>query len=272
MPGPVAGVSAERIDLRPFDNSFVERGILREHGFSAPFWLDRPEYLHPVPSSLRDLAVLAEPLAVIEKAIHEALLVQRGRLGADAWTTPPPRMLVTGMGPIAFAGVLAARVRGWPIAILGRDAADSPRARLAMELGAEYRSTRGDWKPSDAERGGWDFFIECTGNEELTVAAGEAIRGCGVMVWLGAPREPAATSVNLGRLMRDVLCRNQIILGSVNAAPRDFAAALAHLERLRNDCGDSVRRLITARVRPEDAIPQLLERANQSVKTVLMYE
>src|SRR5688572_12523572 len=97
-----------RVDLLPF-GPFTERGIYREHGFSQPLWLDRPEYLFRVPDEIADLAVLTEPLAVSEKGVNEALLLTRARLGEDAWTrAEPARVLVTGMGPIGFTAVLAA--------------------------------------------------------------------------------------------------------------------------------------------------------------------
>ena len=68
-----------------------------------------------------DVAVLAEPLAVSEKGMNEAHLLTRSRLGEDAWSeSAPPRVLVTGMGPIGFTAVLAAIARGWPATMIGR--------------------------------------------------------------------------------------------------------------------------------------------------------
>src|SRR5262245_37178690 len=43
-----------RVDLLPF-GAFVERGIVRQHGFSQTLWLDRPEHLLPVPPAIVDL-------------------------------------------------------------------------------------------------------------------------------------------------------------------------------------------------------------------------
>src|SRR5439155_8709944 len=92
-----------RADLLPF-GAFVERGIIREHGFSQPLWLDRPEHLFRVPVDIVDLAVLTEPLTCAEKGCNEAAVLTRARLGEDAWSaSTPPRVLVTGMGPIGFA-------------------------------------------------------------------------------------------------------------------------------------------------------------------------
>src|SRR6476659_5268894 len=67
---------SRRPDLLPF-GAFVERGIVREHGFSLPLWIDRPEHLFRVPPDIVDLAVLTEPLTCAEKGINEATVVQR---------------------------------------------------------------------------------------------------------------------------------------------------------------------------------------------------
>ena len=100
------GNQSIRVDMLGL-GEFVERGIFHEHGFSCPSWLDRPEHLFRVKRSIASVAVLAEPVAVAEKGINEALVIQQARLGASIWAASPPRVLVTGMGPIGFAAVLA---------------------------------------------------------------------------------------------------------------------------------------------------------------------
>jgi len=52
---PLPGTTL-RPDLLAF-GEYVERGIVSEHGFSLPLWLDRPEFLVPVPPAAVDLAV-----------------------------------------------------------------------------------------------------------------------------------------------------------------------------------------------------------------------
>ena len=64
-----------------------------------------------MPAGIEDLAVFAEPLAVAEKGINEAHTLQRARLGETCWTGNGPRVLVTGMGPIGFAAVIACVAR-----------------------------------------------------------------------------------------------------------------------------------------------------------------
>src|SRR5262249_42543863 len=132
------GRQTRRVDLLPF-GAFVERGIVREHGFSQPLWLDRPEHLFRVPRDIAELAVLTEPLTVSEKGVNEAALLSRARLGGDAWTSAaPPRVLVTGMGPIGFTALLASVVRGWPATMIGRDGPTTFRGQLVERLGGTY--------------------------------------------------------------------------------------------------------------------------------------
>jgi threonine dehydrogenase-like Zn-dependent dehydrogenase len=257
----------------PF-GAFTERGIVREHGFSQPLWLDRPEYLFRVPPDISDLAVLAEPLAVSEKGVNEALVLSRARLGAEAWTTDnPPRVLITGLGPIAFTAALAAIARGWPATILGRDERDTFRAQLVERLGGRYVPLEGMAVPAGKiEEEGFDLLLECTGSDRVMLAAATLVRSCGVIVWLGSNRVPQPALHNVQRLMREGLLRNHLFVGCVNAAPRDFHDALAQLSQLAADRRKGLRSLITARVRPEEALWHYEHREPQGIKTVVVYE
>lgn len=263
---------SRRADLLPF-GAFTERGIVREHGFSQPLWLDRPEYLFRVPVEIVDLAVLAEPLSCSEKGANEATILQRARLGDAAWTAAdPPQVLVTGMGPIGFAGVLAALARGWPVTMLGRDEPDSFRAQLVKRLGGRYQQlAKADRKDFDIERNGHDLLLECTGNDEVLLQTAALVRSCGVIVWLGSDRVPKPAMHNVQKLVREGLLRNHLHIGCVNAAPRDFSDALAHLALLAKDRRTELAALITARVKPEQALWHYEHREPQGIKTVLKY-
>lgn len=256
-----------RVDLLPF-GAFVERGIVWEHGFSQPLWIDRPEYLFRVPADIAELAVLAEPLAVSEKGINEAALLQKARLAGE-WT---PRVLVTGMGPIGFTAVLAAVARGWSVTMVGRDEPGTFRADLVRRLGGAYQSLESSGIAAEAiERDGYDLLLECTGSDAVMLEAASLVRSCGIIVWLGSSRKPQLASVNLQRLVREGLLRNHIHLGCVNAAPRDFADALRHLGELAQSRRKELAELITARVRLEESLWHYEHREPQGIKTVLMY-
>jgi threonine dehydrogenase-like Zn-dependent dehydrogenase len=265
-------LDARRVDLLPFGNTFVERGIYLAHGFSAARWLDCPGFLYRVPRAIESIAVFTEPLTVAEKGINEALAIQRGRLGPGAWDHPPPRVLVTGLGPIAFAGVIACVARDWPVTVWGRDSTDTFRAKLVRDFGAAYCSERLESLDSQAiEREGYDLVLECTGSDNVMLAAAASLRSCGVMSWLGSVRIPEAASHNVAKLMRDGLVRNHAYVGCVNAAPRDFEQALAHLEQLYGLLRREFDALITARVAPEASLCHYKSRQAQGIKTVIQF-
>lgn len=266
---PSTRLARERPDLLPF-GTFVERGIYEAHGFSARWWLDRPEYLLPVPRALAPVAVFAEPQSICEKAINEAIVLQQARAGRDAWRDGAPRVLVTGLGPIALAGVLASVARGWPVTVMGRDAPGTFRAQLVQRLGGAYRLLPGA-APGDVEAEGFDLLLECTGSDEVLVAASAWVRSLGILVWLGSARLPQATSLELSRMMRDGILRNHLHLGTVNAAVRDFRDALAHLEQLQQTHAGALADLFTARVALSESLWHYERRQPQGIKTVVEY-
>lgn len=267
-----------RVDMLAF-GCFVERGIFHADGFSAERWLDRPEHVLKVAPRLRDVAVLAEPLAVSEKAVNEALVVQQARIGPRHWSDVPPRVLVTGQGPIAFTAVLASIARGWPVTMTGRDLPSTFRAQLAQRFGARYvpmhdllGSLDADHAPlADVERDGFDLVLECTGGDDVMIGASAVLASRGVMVWLGSTRVPERTQRPVQRMMRDGILRNHLHVAVVNSAPRDFVDALAHLDQLLPTHGRELADLMTARVAPTDALWHYEHRQGQGIKTVVDY-
>lgn len=269
---PLAPFRCPRPDLLAFGR-FTERGIVDEHGFTPPWFLDSPEHLFSVEKELAPVAVLTEPFSVAEKAVHEALAVQQGRLGPDAWNDSPPRVLVTGLGPIGFAALAVCCCRGWPVTICGRDGENSFRARLAQDFGARYLpSAAADWNPPDVERDGYDLLLECTGSDEVMVEASAAVASRGVIVWLGASRIPEPKMHNLTLVMRNGILRNHVHLGTVNAAPRDFQQALVDLGQLWRTRRNELLSLITDRVAPADSLWHYEHRRPQGIKTALVYD
>ena len=265
------GIPEVRVDLAS-PGTFIERGILGSHGFSSPFWLDQPDYLLPVPDDIICLAVLVEPISIAEKGINEAVLIQHARLGVSTWLDAPPRVLVTGMGPIGFATVIACRSREWPVTMYGRDPSDSFRAQLVRNLGSSYTTTL----ESASEQNGisdnpFDLILDCTGSEEVILRTAGNLSPRGVMVWLGSSRHAEPKMQNLAPLIRQMLVRNNIVIGSVNSAPRDFQDALMHLSKMQRTHSSDLLDLITDRVKPKESLWHYEQRRPQGIKTVLIY-
>jgi len=261
---------AQRPDMLPM-GQFTERGIFFEDGFATKYWLDRPEFVVDVEPELSDVAVLAEPFAVAEKGINEAEIVQKSRLEhLDGHYEP--RVLVTGMGPIAFAAALIARVRNWPVTMAGRDQPDTFRATLAAEFDIDFRQLDDmNLADVDVEEAGFDLLLECTGSDEIAAEYGSWVRSCGAIVWLGASRIPKPRNHNVERMMCEAIFRNHVILGTVNSAMRDFIDALRHLKDLKARFPAATKKLFTERLSAEESLVLYNSRVKQSVKTLVEF-
>ena len=266
-----SGQIRRRVDMVPWGN-YVERGIVAEHGFSLPAWIDRPEFLFPVSSEIKDIAVLAEPISVSEKAVREAEQIQNTRL-SDEWQRQAPRVLVTGLGPIAFAAAIVCRARGWPVTMYGRDDPDSFRAGLVTSFDCDYvHEGAYTWALADVEEDGFDLILECTGNDVVMMKAAGTLASCGILVWEGSTRLPQPCQHNVAEIMRAGILRNHVYLGTVNNAPVDMGRALEHLVSQRSRYGSAIRQLVTRQVSVDESLWHYQNREPQGVKTVVVFD
>lgn len=277
---PATGLTTEGIerfkmnrrpDMMPW-GAYVERGIVWEHGFSLPQWIDRPEFLYPVPEGIEQVAILSEPISVSEKAVREAEQTQAARLGNQEWVDHPPRVLITGMGPIAFAAVICCRARGWEVTVYGRDTEDTFRAGLVRDFDAKYvNADTLDFTPESVEQDGFELILECTGNDRVMMQAAGLLAGCGIMVWLGASRLPQTREFDVNRIMRNAILGNHLYLGTVNNAPQDMQSAINHLAGLNSQYGETIASMITEQVDPSESLWHYTNREPQGIKTIVRY-
>ncbi len=183
-----------------------ERGIFGLHGYMCEYAVDEEDDLVPVPASLAERAVLIEPLSVVEKAVATAL-----RLHEPGAATA----LVLGAGPIGILAALVLQRRGLAVAVHSLEPPDHPRAVLLGQAGIEYRHQLGSRQA--------DIVIEATGAADSAVAGIELLAPLGVAVILGAPDAPGLFP------FRRLIVGNRCVVGSVNAGPEAFSAAVEDL-------------------------------------------
>src|SRR5215203_1346305 len=99
------------------DDKYYERGISRLHGYMAEFYAESADFLIKIPPSLAEIAVLLEPLSIIEKGLKQASDIQE-RL--KIWR--PKRAAVLGTGNVGLLTVMALRMRGYEVHGFGRSA------------------------------------------------------------------------------------------------------------------------------------------------------
>jgi threonine dehydrogenase-like Zn-dependent dehydrogenase len=225
--------AAGQVDLC-FSGHYRERGIVGLHGFLSERIVEREEHLIKVPPDLAPVAPLVESLTTPEKALRRIdnarahLPVEPDHLHGVR------RALVTGSGPIALMAVLALRLREIPTWVLARQPVDGLAARLARQSGARYVPLQEVdlWQPRERLGGGFDAVIEATGAPELSAASVLALGPNGVSDMVGGSGDPGPIAVP-ARTFGGMVGRNLTLLGSVNANPDDWRAAVRDLVAMR---------------------------------------
>lgn len=242
---------------------FSERGILHADGFMTESFLEEERYLVPVPRVLEDVAVLVEPLSVVAKGVDELESIH-ARFGFDL---PRPRGLVLGAGPVGLLAAMTMRAEDIDTYVFSREAEDSNRAELIRSFGATYISAGRTPLEKLTERiGVVDDVFEAVGVPEVAFGALPAMAANGVMVLSGIPAQRGAVPADLSRWMRDIVLKNQVLLGTVNAGRGAFESAVHRLEQFMLLFPDSVRSMITRS--PLDQAPDVLVRG-RGIKDVI---
>jgi threonine dehydrogenase-like Zn-dependent dehydrogenase len=242
---------------------FSERGIVHADGFLSEYVVEDERYLVPVPHILEDVAVLVEPLSVVAKAAEE-LAAMHARFGFDI---PRPRGLVLGAGPVGLLGAMTLRADDVATYVFSREAEDSARAELIRSIGATYVSAARTPLERLPERiGAVDDIFEAVGVAEVAFGALPMLAANGVLVMSGIPAQRGPASADLGRWMRDLVLKNQVVLGTVNAGRAAFESAVHRLEQFMVLFPDALRSLLTRS--PFDEAPDILVRG-RGIKDVI---
>ena len=217
-----------------------------------------------MPRALSEVAVLVEPLTVVAKAsdriegIFERMPFEHG----------PQRGLVLGAGPIGLLGAMVLVADGFETVVYSRDSEQSKQAKLVRSLGAHYvTSTSHPFESLVESSGEFDVVLEAVGVAPLMMAATQLLKPNGVVALTGVPSETATAELRVGRGLRNLVLRNEVVFGTVNAGRRDHLSAIQHLEQFMVLFPASVRELITHRAGLDEA-PQMLKQ-KQGIKNVV---
>lgn len=255
-----------------YTGKYTERGIKGLHGFEAEYVVDEEQYLVKVPESIRSIGVLAEPMSVAEKAIDEALSIQTSRLPESVkgqWI-PGKKALVAGMGAIGLLAAISLRLRG--AEVIGVDIVDenTKRPTILKRIGGIYVDSRKtDIRNLDEKFGQIDFIFEATGVAEVGFNLIDALGTNGIYVMTGIPHGERPMCLTGAPLITQMVLKNQIVLGSVNAGPKHFDLAVRSLEKAKNTWGSLMDELITTRIGYKEFQSALDFRSVDDIKTVV---
>ena len=259
-----------------FTGDFSERGIKDLHGFMTELVVDDERYMHVVPPALRDVAVLVEPLTIAEKALIQVDQVQQ-RLPWACELVPGRasqschRAVVIGAGPVGLLGAMALRARGYHTTVYSREPAPNPKAEVVAALGAHYLSAQDSSIDQLAERiGNIDLVYEATGASSVAFQMMRVLGTNGIFVFTGVPGRKAAIEVDTDAIMRNLVLRNQVVFGTVNAGVEAFEAAVRDVALFQERWPAALRALITGRY-PVEAHRDLLVGPALGIKNVLSF-
>jgi threonine dehydrogenase-like Zn-dependent dehydrogenase len=259
-----------------FTGDFEERGIKGRHGFMTEQIVEDEKYLVPVPQALRAVGVLVEPLTIAEKALIQLWDVQE-RL---PWLCPHRpgrdhghcrRALVLGAGPVGLLGAMALRARDFETIVYAREKEPNPKAAVALQIGAKYVSSE-DVPPDRiaAQFGAIDVVYEAAGASQVAFEVMQAMGANSVFVFTGVPGRKAAVPIDTDLLMRNLVLKNQIVYGTVNAGRDAFEAAVVDVGEFLKRWPDALLGLISGR-HPVGKARELLLGRTGGIKHVLAF-
>jgi threonine dehydrogenase-like Zn-dependent dehydrogenase len=237
------------------NGQYSERGIKQIDGFMSERWRIEPEFVMKVDRSLGLLGVLLEPTTVVTKAWEQVLAV-----GQRAFWEPRT-VLVTGAGPIGLLAALVGRQHAFDVHVLDRVEAGL-KPELVRALGATYHSgtvAGVGFQP--------DVIVECTGVGQVIVDSIRSAAARGVVCLTGVGSGGQTTSLPTADVAAEMVLKNNVVIGSVNANKRHWykaTQALAQADRTW------LARLITRREPPE-AFMRSLQRQPDDVKVVVQF-
>lgn len=259
-----------------YTGDFTERGIRGRDGFMTERVVDDERYMHVVPRALREFGVLVEPLTIAEKALLQVEDVQR-RL---PWVCPIEpgspahgchRAVVLGAGPVGLLGAMALVAAGFQTTVYSREEPPNPKADVATAIGARYVAASSTSLDRLVEAvGPIDLVYEATGASKAAFDMMRVLGPNGVFVFTGVPGRRGPVEVDTDLLMKNMVLQNQAIVGTVNAGPDAFEAAIRHLDVFHARWPQALAALITSR-HPPQAYRELLTGPSRGIKNVLRF-
>jgi threonine dehydrogenase-like Zn-dependent dehydrogenase len=238
------------------DDEYFERGINLRHGYLTEYYVEDERFIVKVPSPLREVGVLLEPMTVAQKGIAQAYEIQR-RL--KVWQ--PARAAVMGAGTLGLLATLALRLRGLDVTTFGLTAPPYLNATLIETLGARYVNTL-DQSITDAARdaGPFDLVFEGTGSSAVVFESMLAVAKNGVLVLTSITGGGRELTVPADRINLEFVLGNKVMVGSVNASREHFEAGVRDMAHAEAQVPGWLGQLLTDRVDGLDNYQELFAR------------
>ena len=220
---------------------YTERGIKGYHGYLSEFFTEIPKYLVKIPKEIEDIAVLLEPLSIVEKGIRQAWSIQR----RVPWE--PKNAVVLGLGAIGILACLVLKTLNVRVHAYSMEQGSDPKVALIKETGVDYISAKDKdiFELPSIIGGNIDFILEATGNSSIALKAMSLIGLNGILCLTSVTGGQNKVTICADCLNLDLVLGNKVIFGSVNANKIDFEKGVEHLTFYNTHYPGLLNRLIT---------------------------
>ena len=113
-----------------------------------------------------------------------------------------------------------------------------------------------------------DVVYEGTGASGFAFDVLRALGTNGVYVFTGVPGGSKKIELDTAHLMKEIVLKNQVLVGTVNAGRSDYESAISHIGEFAARWPETLRKVITGRY-PLEAHDELLEDKVGGIKNVI---
>jgi len=158
---------------------------------------------------------------------------------------------------------------GFDTYVYARERAPNAKSAVLGTIGAQYRSAQThSLEQLAVEIGNVDLVYEATGASKLAFDMIKYLGTNGIFIFTGVPGRKAPVEIDTDLMMRNLVLKNQVMFGTVNAGRETFETAIRDLQTFNSAWPEAVQSLITGRFGMQDHRELLLGKAT-GIKNVI---
>jgi threonine dehydrogenase-like Zn-dependent dehydrogenase len=221
--------------------------------------------------------VLTEPLTIAEKAVVQTRQIVTRLPWLNDYVLghvqdSKANAVVLGAGAVGLLGSMVLVNSGFDTYVYALAQAPNPSSEVVKAIGGNYYSA--GKIPEEAKKrlfGRIHVIYEATGASRLTFELMNLLAPNSLFIMTGVPSLKGPIEFDTDSLMRNIVLKNQIIFGTVNASSENYDSAIAHIGKFSKSWPESVRALITSRVPIEEAV-DVLSKPQRGIKTIITFD
>lgn len=166
--------------------------------------------------------------------------------------------MVLGAGPVGLLGAMALVNNDFDTYVYAREPVPNPKADVLKLIGAKYLSAETHSLEALAQEvGNVDLVYEATGASRLAFDMIRHLGTNGIFIFTGVPGRKGPVEVDTDLMMRNLVLKNQVVFGTVNAGRDAFENSIRDVGTFTKRWPEAMKSLITGRY-PMEAYSDLL--------------